>query len=494
MPPFIALFVWFVLLLALLCFDPAKIRATSVALWVPVIWMFFAGSRLPSQWLGALTGGSWMAANLQDGNPLDRSIDLVLIGLAIAILVTRSFDWGSFFTRNLAVTAFIIFAMLSVFWSDFPLVAFKRWFRDLGNYIMILVVLSDPLPLDAVRTVFRRLGYLLVPLSILLDKYFPQMSKMYDPWSGAGMYVGVTTGKNLLGLVALLSGVFFFWDTVVRWPDKNERRAKRAILVNVVFLAMSFRLLINANSATCKVCMVIGCLIVAAIQSKWGKRHPGFLKMLIPGSFCLYLILTFVFGMSGNLAAAIGKDPTLTDRTKIWAFVLGMHTNPWIGTGYESFWLGPRLQWIWQTSGLGTINEAHNGYLEVYLNLGIIGLLLIAGILIASYRTICKRFAPFSSLASLSLAVWAIVLFFNVTEAGFRSGLLWFAFLLVAISVKARDRVPATVAAGHVNAGDQFRRQVPSVGKSPGAEPSSVSQPLPGFATARQRILSRNRR
>ena len=52
--------------------------------------------------------------------------------------------------------------------------------------------------------------------------------------------------------------------------------------------------------------------------------------------------------MNGDLAGAVGKDPTLTDRTKIWAILLDMHTNPLLGTGYESFWLGPRLQRFWQ--------------------------------------------------------------------------------------------------------------------------------------------------
>ncbi|MFZ3215842.1 MAG: O-antigen ligase family protein [Candidatus Acidiferrales bacterium] len=431
--------------------------------------------------------------NLQDGNPLDRSIDLVLIGLAIAILVSRSFDWGSFFTRNFALMLLIIFALSSIFWSDFPLVAFKRWFRDLGNYIMVLVVLSDPRPLEAVRTVFRRLGYLLVPLSILLDKYFPQISKMYDAWTGVSMYAGVTTGKNLLGLVALLGGVFFFWDTVVRWSDKKERRARRIILVDLAFLAMCCSLLMTANSATCKVCMVIGCLVVIAVQSKWGLRHPGFVKVLVPGIFCLYLILALGFGMSGNLAAAVGKDPTLTDRTKIWSFVLGMHTNPLVGTGYESFWVGPRLQWFQKMSGLGDLNEAHNGFIEVYLNLGMIGLLLIAGVVIAGYRTICKRFAPFSSFASLGMALWAVMLFFNITEAGFRSGLMWLAFLLVAVSVKQRDRVPVTVPAESASSG-QLLRQIPLVGQVQVTERSSARQTLPGFATARQKVPSGNGR
>jgi exopolysaccharide production protein ExoQ len=459
-----------------------------------MIWMCIAGSRLPSQWLGALTGQDWVV-NLQDGNPFDRSLDLILIGLAVAILASRSFKWSSFFTRNFALVLFIIFALLSVFWSDFPLVAFKRWFRDLGNYIMVLVVLSDPRPREAVTTVFRRLGYFLVPLSILLDKYFPGISKAYDVWTGVGSYIGVTTGKNLLGLLALLSGVFFFWDTVVRWSDKNERRTKRIILVNLAFLAMCISLLFTANSATCKVCMVIGCFVVVAVQSKWGRRHPGSLKLLIPASFLVYLLLSVGFGMTGKLAAAVGKDPTLTDRTKIWAFVLGMHTNPWVGTGYESFWMGPRLLWFWQMSGLGHLNEAHNGYLEVYLNLGMIGLLLIAGILIASYRTICKRLAPFSSLASLGLALWTIMLFYCVTEAGFRSGqgLIWLAFLLVAISVKARDRVPATVPAEAVRAEGNPRHPVASVGQIQPAGGPAARPMLPGFATGRQSALSKNK-
>jgi exopolysaccharide production protein ExoQ len=494
MPPPIALFLWLILLLALLCFDPAKVRGTSAALWIPIIWMFIAGSRLPSQWFGAVTGQMWVA-NLEDGNPLDRTIDLVLMGTAVAILFRRSFGWRSFFARNFALILFIAFTLMSAFWSDFPLVAAKRWFRDLGNYLMVLVVLSDPLPLDAATAVFRRLGYFLVPLSILLDKYFPTISKSYDAWTGVGSYVGVATGKNLLGLVALLSGVFFFWDTIVRWSDKNDRRTKRIILVNLSFLAMSISLLFTANSATCKICMFIGCLVIFAVQGRWGQRHQRFLKFLIPTSFLVYLVLSLGFGMSGQMAAAVGKDPTLTDRTKIWSFVLGMHTNPWIGTGYESFWMGPRLLLFWNQAGLGHINEAHNGYLEVYLNLGVIGLILISAILITRYRTICKRLAPLSSFASLGFALWTIMLFYCVTEAGFRSGqgLIWIVFLLVTVSVKLEDRLPATVPAVIFGPVQNLRVQPASAGQLQPTGDNGARQALPGFATSRQSALSKNK-
>src|SRR2546428_3149771 len=43
----------------------------------------------------------------------------------------------------------------------------------------------------------------------------------------------------------------------------------------------------------------------------------------------------------------MGRGPTLTGRTQIWHLVLSMTTNPLLGTGFESFWLGPRLQKIW---------------------------------------------------------------------------------------------------------------------------------------------------
>ena len=443
MPPTVALTLWLILLLFLLYFDPAKIAGTSQALWVPVIWMFIVGSRLPSQWFGGQVGQA--AAALEEGNPLDRSVYFILMLLAIGILISRSFRWSDFFARNLALIAFLSFALLSVMWSDFPFVAFKRWFRDLGNYLVILVVLSDPQPLEAVRTVLRRLCYLLIPLSILIVKYYPEIGKQYDQWTGVAMYVGATTSKNMLGVLCLVSGLFFFWDTVTRWSGRKERRTKRIILMNGAFLAMTLWLLNLSNSATSRVCLVLGCLVIAAVHSKAFRRRPGFLKTAIPIGVCLYLVLSFGFGIDVNavVAEAVGRNPTLTGRTDIWKALLNMHTDPLVGTGYQSFWLGPRLQWVWNQPGIGKINETHNGYLDIYLNLGLIGLFLLAGFLIASYRIICRRLNPLSSLGALSLVVWTVLVFYNVTEAAFEGGLLWLTFLMGAIALpeRAEDRV-----------------------------------------------------
>jgi exopolysaccharide production protein ExoQ len=456
MPPSLALFLWFILLLALFRFDPAKESGTSLALWVPLVWMFILGTRLPSQWLGGQVGQ--VAKALEEGNPLDASFNSVLILLAIGILMSRSFKWGDFFARNIALMAFLLFALVSFVWSDFPFVSLKRWVRDFGNYLMVLVVSSDPRPLEAVRTLLRRLCYLLIPLSIVLIKYYPEISRQYEVWTGTFSNAGPTTSKNMLGVACLISGLFFFWDTVTRWCEHKDRLTRRIIRLNLAFLAMTLWVLNSANSTTSSVCLVLGCMVIAAAHSNLFQRHATLLKVLIPASFCFYLILALGFGMNGELAGAVGKDPTLTDRTKIWEFLLGMHTNPLLGVGYESFWLGPRLQLFWERSGVGRLNEAHNGYLEVYLNLGIVGLFLLGGFLMASYRTICRRLTPFSSLASLTLAVWTLMVFYSVTEAGFRSGLLWVTFLLgaVAVPVLAEDRVHPAAAPGYASGQNAF--------------------------------------
>jgi len=228
MPPSLALSLWLVLLLMLLCYDPARRPDTSPGLWIPVLWVSIVASRLPSQWLGVRR----MAAQAYDeGNGLDRIIYSVLIVMAIGVLMSRSVKWSDVIARHIAVIGLLLFALFSVVWSDFPFVAFKRWFRDLGLYLGILIVWSDPRPLEAVRTVLRRLCFLLIPLSIVLYKYYPDTGRQYDLWTGQPSYVGATTSKNMLGVLCLLSGLFFFWDLVAHWSDRNDQRT-RWILVN----------------------------------------------------------------------------------------------------------------------------------------------------------------------------------------------------------------------------------------------------------------------
>ena len=426
MPPSVALLLWLSLLVGLLCLDPAREPRTSAALWVSIAWMFIISSRLPSQWFGGQVGSTLEA--LEDGNSIDRVVYSLLILLAIGILMTRSFNWSGFAVRNIALSGFLFFTLLSVLWSDFPLIAAKRWFRDLGNYLSILVILSDPCPFEALRTFFRRLCYLLVPLSVVIIKYFPATGIHYSFWTGAPEYVGVATSKNTLGFLCLMSGLFLVWDTVTRWPEQRQKITRRIFVVNFVLFLMTVWLLRLSNSATSELCLLVGCLSIVIVSSKWGRRHLNMIKILIPSSFFIYAVLAFGFGLNGELARGIGRDPTLTGRETIWNAVLSTNTNPLIGTGYQSFWLGPRLEQVWRIAG--PINEAHNGYLDTYLNLGMIGLMLVGLLLISAFKRICFNLEASPSLASLGSAFFLITLLYNITEASFTAPFLCVAILL----------------------------------------------------------------
>jgi O-antigen ligase len=450
MSPSVALSLWVVLLLGLLCFDPAREPKNSAALWVAVIWLFFLGSRTPSMWLGVSEVSDRVQA-LEQGNPLDRTVFSLLILLMMAILVSRAFHWRNFVAQNSALACFLAFALLSVAWSDFPLVTFKKWFRDLGIYGAILVVSSYPRQLDAVRTVLRRWAYLSIPLSVVLIKYYPALGQTFSDWGGQE-YTGVSTSKNMLGLLCLASGMFFFWDTIVRWHQRRDVRVSRVILVNIAFIGMTLWLLNESASMTSTICLVIGCLVMAAAHSNFGRRCPSWIKALAPASFILYLILALGFGLSGQLSEAVGKRSDMSDRTHIWEVLLSAPINPVLGTGYQSFWLGPRVQWVWASLRGDNVLEAHNGYLAIYLELGVTGLFLLCAFLIASYRTICRRLNPVTPLGSLSLGLWTLLLFYNVTEAAFGGGLLWIALLMGSLTVphraKHQSHAPRSLALG----------------------------------------------
>ena len=441
MSPTLALVLWLVLLLALLRYDPAADRRLSVALWIPVAWFSMIGSRLPAQWLSGGIGFS--AAGFSEGNSFDRAVYLSLIGLSLATLTLRSFRWQSFFRANVWLVLLLLYGLASIAWSDYSFVAFKRWFRDLGVYFAILVILSSDVPMDAVRWVFRRVFYLLIPASVLLVKYFPHMAREYDQWSGQGYFVGVATSKNMLGVLCMVSTLFFAWDSVVRWSERHQPTQRATLIVNACFLTMSTWLLSIAHSATSTVCLVLGLLILLVACTPPLRSRPIVLAILIPCGLAAYGFLEFVLGVDliSVVSRAVGRSPDLTGRAEIWSVVLSAGANPIIGTGYESFWLGSRLAWVWAHTV--NVNTAHNGYLEVYLSLGAIGLCLLVGFLASGYVTIARRFIHDPLVGSLGMAVSSILLFYNVTESAFRVSVLWVMFLTMAIILTGPIARPA---------------------------------------------------
>jgi O-antigen ligase len=131
----------------------------------------------------------------------------------------------------------------------------------------------------------------------------------------------------------------------------------------------------------------------------------------------------------------MGRDSTLTGRTSLWADVWRMRVDPLFGAGFESFWLGDRARWFWDKYWWQP-NQSHNGYIEVFINLGIVGLILLGCIMAWGYRNIAHAYRrnP-ASEAALRLAYFVAVALYNVTEAGFKTMHPAWIVLLLAIAV-----------------------------------------------------------
>jgi exopolysaccharide production protein ExoQ len=226
-----------------------------------------------------------------------------------------------------------------------------------------------------------------------------------------------------------------------------------------------------SNSATSTVCLGLGSsVLLLAQKTKVVQRRPGLIMLSIAVTLCAITVLTAVaeINFGASVAPLLGRDATLTGRTDIWRILVPMQPNAMLGAGYESFWIGDRLAAIWK-SEVGSINEAHNGYLQVYLNIGLVGLLLLFGTLVATYGRIREQTRTSQEIGYLGMAIWCVLLVYNVTEAAFLGGLLWTSMLMTTVPLKRSQHVydrialrPRRVVTG-ITSGEPIAQPRPSV-------------------------------
>src|SRR5687768_619523 len=147
----------------------------SAVLWIPTLWAFILLSRPLSTWIGFGGGEDSM-----EGSPVDRLFYFGMIVLALLVLVRRQLDWASVFSRNWPIFLFYGFLLISVLWAESSSVSFKRWFKDIGNVFVALVILTERNPLQAIRAVFVRCAFILLPLSIIFIRFFPTLGRRYS--------------------------------------------------------------------------------------------------------------------------------------------------------------------------------------------------------------------------------------------------------------------------------------------------------------------------
>ncbi len=398
--------------------DSRKEQIATRAIWIPTLWLLINMSRYVSQWCGMygipIPGGS----SYSGGSPVDAAIFFLLILSGFFVIARRNIGLGEIIGQNKLIFIFLAYCFLAIVWSEYPFVAFKRWIKVLGHPIIILVILSEPNPMGSLKVCLKRVSYIILPVSILFLKYYPGWGRGFSEWTGEAYNLGITTDKNALGVDCLILGFFYFWHLVhvLKWAKSKDRRDE--ILICLVFIAMIWWLLSIASSSTPLVCLIFSVVVSILLGFKWVK-----IRML--GTYLILCALAYivgeeVFDIYTNFLIMLGKDPTLTERTILWATIFTVEIDPIFGAGFESFWLGERLEYMWSQHNFRP-NQAHNGYLETYINLGIIGLALHILLLVNTFFKSKQTLSVDFEYGRLRFGLLVAMVFYNWTEATFKA-------------------------------------------------------------------------
>lgn len=195
-------------------------------------------------------------------------------------------------------------------------------------------------------------------------------------WSTGSLFLGgpvqgIVGNRNLLGFVALLA-------LVLSCVIKNLSVKTRIFAISLVALTIFLTQSATITVAICASAFVAGLvLLIRQIKTKLPRLT--------------YVLVTFIIGSTGTLivllyqplTALLNREPDMTDRFYIWGKVWELiKESPVVGYGWIGYW----APWVEPYNGLivlGGVEQlhAHNAYLDVFLQTGVIGLLAFIGLL-----------------------------------------------------------------------------------------------------------------
>ncbi|NLD98502.1 MAG: O-antigen ligase family protein [Fibrobacter sp.] len=402
---------------------------------IPMLWFIRASSKGISFWLGVDTEGQ----DYLEGSQYDRLFFTSLMVAGFLILLIRKIDWFRLIKSNFLVFLFFAYMGISIYWSGFPNISMRRWIHTIGDLIMILVIITEINPVESLAKLFSTMSFVLLFISILLIKYNRAMGVAYDRSGEVEMWTGVATHKNTLGQIALMAGLYCLWELVRKKSSLFNKILPVFILTMVGYILHGSG---NSTSVTALLTLIIGTLIILLFYIF--KNHPQrvftvMLILVLLGGFYSYVsqFSSEPGGILSVVAGSVGKDPTLTGRTELWNVLIeiGSKHLPF-GVGYGSFWIGNIGNNLWEIFTWQP-EQGHNGYIDIYVELGIVGLTLLTLMVLRGLRGIRQDLKFNFPYGTLRFTLLLVCLTHNITESSFGrpSHLMWLLFLLSVVNI-----------------------------------------------------------
>lgn len=407
--------------------DTKRRKTVSWAIWLPTIYLIIVGSRPLSSWFG---GNGWSGqglANSAEGSPIDQVFFFSLLVGSFIVATSRGAQWGKLFTSNLPLMLFYGYFILSILWSEDPMGSSKRMFKDFGMLFVMGLMLTEKNPLEAIGAVYVRCACVLFPFSAVCIRWVPEVARRFA-LNGDIEYMGVTTQKNTMGEIAIVFSLFTVWDYLETKPAKF--RWSKIPWDRILVLLMGVWCLQMCQSKTGLLCLLIGAGLL--LRRGW-LASKLVSRVAFVSALCVPYILFFAQQYSSVIApivALVGRNMTFTGRADIWQHINLDTVNPVIGYGFYNFWGGTGGQRVNQLMG-ETIPNAHDGYVDLYLDGGVIGLILLCFMLI-SYSNRLIKILPTQRIHRLRFAMLVAAIIYNVSESNWaRLSAMWFTTVLV---------------------------------------------------------------
>jgi O-antigen ligase len=345
----------------------------------------FISLMLVTQALGPLlmAGSAGGDDALGDSNPATLLSALVTYTIAFFLLGRRPGVAMETIRDNPLLLSVFLFPMVSVIWSVDHGTSFRRGVALLMTGVYCLYIARRLSPDEFLRRLLLAL-FVGGVLSLIFTVVDPAAAIEHGAINN-GSWKGVYGHKAILGRIAAVAvtvSVYVrpqsFWDRAMRW----------ATIAIFLFLAVKSQ----SRASWLMMGGGIGFMILIGIMRN--RTLSSGIKLTIAIGTAL-LVLGTVAALFEQILAAMGRDDTFSGRTSLWegAIAVAKAHHPILGAGYRAFWTDAGADGVrdYIQHWARLPNHGHNGYLDVWLELGYAGVALFTVFVIVTVTRLVRR-------------------------------------------------------------------------------------------------------
>jgi O-antigen ligase len=311
----------------------------------------------------------------------------------------------------------LLYCGASTLWSAYPTISLKRTVLFLG-LLLIGAAISPPIgsPRQFTRSTLVALTALCTA-SAVVAVALPHIG--VDTMLG-GAWRGILWQKNMLGSIAGIG--------VMLWLREWLARSTPGAICAAGFL-ICLLVLVMAKSATSILVTTMGIGIYLACRRTWLAGDTPALRIALGGAIVLILATHLWYAamgklpewqdLAGPIAGLFNKSTDLTGRADIWRLTLyAAMEHPIWGIGYGAFWTGEDGPAQFIADALAWMPaHAHNGYIDIFNELGAVGSALVACLLLWHAVQLARLFWIDREDAAIHTAMFALILVSNFSES-----------------------------------------------------------------------------